>query len=74
MSQKRGENVFFQAKNPYNPYNLKKNPYNPYNPYNFRAKKNKIRTIRTIRTFWPPCILLALGFTELFDLIQRDGI
>ena len=51
MSQKKGENVYFQAKNP---YNLKKNPYNPYN---FRAKKNKIRTIRT---FWPPCNCGAL--------------
>ena len=34
MSQKKGGNVFFQAKNPYNPYNLK--------------KIRTIRTIRTI--------------------------
>ena len=57
MSQKKGGNVFFQAKNPYNPYNLKKNPHNPYNPYNFRAKKNKIRTILT---FWPPCKMFEI--------------
>ena len=48
MSQKKGRNVYFQAKIPYNPYNLKK-------IRTIRTilglKKNKIRTIST---FWPP--------------------